>query len=102
MRAALVGAGRIAREHLACLERLETVELAAVCDRSAVAAEAAAARFGASRWFTDHRTMLDEIEPDVVHVTTPLGTHFELAVAALEAGAHAIVEKPLAGSLEEV
>jgi predicted dehydrogenase len=102
MKAALIGAGRIARQHLSCLRTLEGVELVAVCDRSPAAAEAAAERFDAAAWFTDHRAMLDEARPDVVHVTTPVDTHFALAADALRAGAHAFVEKPVAASLAEV
>jgi predicted dehydrogenase len=102
MKAALIGAGRIARQHLSCVQTLEGVELVGVCDRSPATAEAAAQRSGARAWFTDHRVMLERTQPDVVHVTTPVDTHFELAADALRAGAHAFVEKPLAGSLQEV
>jgi predicted dehydrogenase len=102
MRAALIGAGRIARQHLGCLRTLAGVELVAVCDRSPAAAEAAAERYGGVSWFTDHRAMLTEARPDVVHVTTPMGTHFELARDVLRSGAHAFVEKPVAASLDEV
>lgn len=94
LRAALIGAGEIALQHLACLQALPTVTLAGVCDRSRGLAESAAERFGAGAWFTDHRAMFDEIRPDVVHITTPPPSHFQLAMDALEAGAHVIVEKP--------
>lgn len=96
MKAALVGTGRIARQHLACLNTLPDVSVAAVCDLSAVSAEAAAERFGAEAWFTDYSTMLSRIRPDVVHVTTPPQAHFALAKEAIDAGAHVIVEKPVA------
>lgn len=102
MRAALIGAGQIARQHLACLKRLPGVELAAVCDLSPATAEAAAERYGIGAWFTDHRTMLEKARPDVVHVTTPPTSHFELALNSLDAGAHVIVEKPAAPTLEEL
>jgi len=102
MRAALIGAGQIARQHLLCLRGLPDVGLAAVCDLSPATAEAAAERYGARAAFTDHRAMLDEIRPDVVHVTTPPTSHFRLAMDALEAGAHVIVEKPATANFEEV
>ena len=94
MKAALIGAGHIARQHLACLRELSGVEVSAVCDLSPATAESAAERFGVPRWFTDSNAMLAQVRPDVVHVTTPPGSHFALAKAALEAGAHVIVEKP--------
>jgi predicted dehydrogenase len=59
MRAALIGAGQIARQHLACLKVLPGAEVTAVCDLSPATAEAAAERFGIDAWFTDHRAMLE-------------------------------------------
>jgi predicted dehydrogenase len=95
-RSALIGAGRIAVEHLACLREIPGVEIAAICDRSKILAEVAASRFGARAWYDDHRRMLNEVQPHVVHVTTPANSHATIAVDALNAGAHVIVEKPLA------
>jgi predicted dehydrogenase len=95
LRAAVIGAGEIALQHLACLRALPAVTLAGVCDQSRAVAEYAADRFGAGAWFTDHRAMFDAIRPDVVHVTTSPGSHFQLAMDALDAGAHVIVEKPV-------
>src|SRR4051794_4993948 len=101
--AALVGAGAVAKQHLACLAELDCARVVAVCDLSRAVAEAAAERLGVPAFFTDHRAMLAELSPDVVHVTTPPDSHFEIAMDALVAGAHAIVEKPIvarAGDLE--
>ena len=50
MKVALIGAGQIARQHLACLKTLPGVELAAVCDLSAATAEATAERYGIGAW----------------------------------------------------
>ena len=102
MRAALIGAGQIARQHLSCLKTLPGVELVGICDLSPATAEAAAERYGIRSWFTDHRAMLDKASPDVVHVTTPPTSHFKLAMDALDAGAHVIVEKPATPTLEEL
>jgi predicted dehydrogenase len=102
LKAALVGTGRIARQHLACLNTLEDVSLTAVCDLSAVSAEAAAERYGVEEWFTDYSAMLAEIRPDVVHVTTPPRSHFPLAMEALDSGSHVIVEKPAGLDYDEV
>lgn len=102
MKAALIGAGQISRQHLGCLKGLPGVEVAAVCDLSATVAECAAERYGVGAWFTDHRAMLREIRPDVVHVTTPPTSHYRLTLDALEAGAHVIVEKPATPTLDEI
>jgi predicted dehydrogenase len=102
VKAALIGAGQIARQHLNCLKALPGAELAAICDVSPATAEAAAERYGISAWFTDHRAMLENVGPDVVHVTTPPASHFSLAMDSLDAGAHVIVEKPATSSFKEL
>jgi predicted dehydrogenase len=102
VKAAVVGAGRIARQHLECLTELAGADVVAVCDLSPVTAEAAAERFGVPHWFVDHQAMLAECEPDVVHVTTPPASHVPVASDALRAGAHVIVEKPITPTLPEL
>jgi predicted dehydrogenase len=95
MRTAVIGAGYIAREHLAALREIG-VEVAAICDRSPALAEALAEEHGVPHWFDDAERMLRAVAPDVVHVATPPRSHVALARAALEAGAHVFVEKPIA------
>jgi predicted dehydrogenase len=102
VKAALIGAGQIARQHLSCLRGLPGVEVVAVCDLSPSVAECAAERYGLPSWYTDHRTMLREVRPDVIHVTTPPTSHFRLAMDSLEAGAHVIVEKPATSTFDEL
>jgi predicted dehydrogenase len=102
VKAALIGAGQIARQHLSCLKTLPGVELAAICDLSPATAEAAAEQYGILVWYTDHRAMLEKVRPDVVHVTTPPTSHFGPAMDSLDAGAHVIVEKPATPTYEEV
>lgn len=102
LKAALIGTGRIARQHLECLRALSGVEVAAVCDLSPAMAESAADRFGVPRWYTSHATMLTEIKPDVVHITTPPPSHFPLAMAALDSGANVFVEKPITASYDDL
>jgi predicted dehydrogenase len=102
LKSAIIGAGQIARQHMGCLRTLPGVEIAAVCDLSPATAEMAAERFGARAFYTDHRRMLEEVRPDVVHVTTPPASHFRLALDALKAGANVIVEKPATPTLLEL
>lgn len=102
IKAALIGTGQIARQHLSCLRELPDVAVAGVCDLSPAMAESAAERFDVPAWYTDARRMLDEVRPDVVHVTTPPTSHFALAMAAIDAGAHVIVEKPATVDFDEL
>jgi predicted dehydrogenase len=97
-KAAVIGVGAIARQHLLCLRDLPGVEVVAVCDRSPAVAEAACERFGVAAAYTDHRALLAATAPDVVHVTTPVNAHLPIALDALDAGAHVVVEKPITAS----
>ncbi len=102
MRSVLVGAGQIARQHLGCLSALPGVDVVGVCDLSPAVAESAAERFGVPAWYTDYATMLEEQRPDVVHVTTPPTSHYRIALDALQAGTHVLVEKPATATLTEL
>jgi predicted dehydrogenase len=99
---AVVGAGVVAQQHLACVSQLPGVRLAAVCDLSRSLAECAAERYGAGAWFTDYRRMLEALRPDIVHVTTPAASHFGIARDCLQAGAHVFVEKPATRDFAEL
>lgn len=102
MRVALIGAGQIARQHLSCLKTLSGVEIAGVCDLSPAVAESMAERYGVPAWFTSHVAMLNDVKPDVVHITTPPTSHFRLAMDALQSGAHVLIEKPATATLAEL
>ncbi|HEX4796929.1 MAG TPA: Gfo/Idh/MocA family oxidoreductase [Humisphaera sp.] len=101
LKAAVVGTGKISEEHLKYLRADANVELAAVCDLSSALAQYAVARFGASQAFTDCAKMLADVKPDVLHILTPPHTHFKMVSDALNAGAHVIVEKPVAPTNRE-
>ena len=99
MRVALVGCGQIARAHIGALASLDGLTLVGVCDRDEQRARQAAAWAPGSRPYTDHESMLRTERPDAVHILTPPATHATLAIAAIEAGCHVLVEKPMALSL---
>jgi len=101
LKAAIIGAGHIARQHLACLNEMSDVEVVGLCDLSPAMAESTADRFGVSQWFTNHKKMLDQARPNVVHVATPPQTHFMLAMDAINANAHVVVEKPITTNLAD-
>ena len=94
-KAALIGTGAIAREHLRALAEIPNVEIGAVCDLSAAIARMTAERFGARRWYTDYRRMIEEVQPDLVHVTTPPTSHSVLTRWCLENGFNVFCEKPI-------
>jgi predicted dehydrogenase len=91
----LIGCGGIAREHIKALTALENVAIAAVCDLSAVRAESIASQFGIDRWFSDYERMLAAVRPDMVHITTPPASHFQIAQTCLEQRLNVLCEKPI-------
>lgn len=101
LRAAVIGCGAIAYDHLPFLAASPRVRLVAVCDRSAALSATAAERFESEGSFVDASLMLSQAAPDVVHVLTPPHTHFSLVNQALAAGAHVICEKPMTGTERE-
>jgi predicted dehydrogenase len=95
VKSAVIGTGEISAEHLKFLTGCPSAKLVGVCDLSRAAARYAAKTFGAEKYYTDYKHMLDEAKPDVVHVLTPPQTHVALATDCLDAGAHVICEKPI-------
>jgi predicted dehydrogenase len=101
LRAAVIGCGAIAYEHLPCIADSSRSRLVAVCDQSSALAQAAADRFGADASFVALGAMLETAKPDVVHVLTPPHTHDPIVREILAAGSHVICEKPMTGTERE-
>jgi len=93
---ALVGCGKAADMHLSGIQRLSSARLIAVCDIEPLMAEQLAARYGIIRCYSDFHQLIAVEKPDVLHIATPPQSHFSLAMDALDAGCHLVVEKPLA------
>jgi predicted dehydrogenase len=94
LKVAIVGCGKIADAHASQIRRIGGCEIVAACDREPLMARQLCDRFAAGRPFTDVTDLLRTARPDVVHVTTPPGSHFEIARVCLEHGCHVYVEKP--------
>ncbi|MGH9641740.1 MAG: Gfo/Idh/MocA family protein [Terriglobales bacterium] len=94
LKVGIVGCGKIADEHAGGIQRLGGAKVVAACDREPLMARQFCDRFGVPEAFTDVAQMLDKAKPDVVHVTTPPQSHFNVAMQCLQAGAHVYVEKP--------
>lgn len=104
LRAGMVGAGNICEFHVATLNKLagmpdSNVELVGIADL-----DAERARANADKWGTKAFADLDALVAagaNVIHVLTPPSSHAVIARAALEAGCHVLVEKPIAEDAEE-
>lgn len=98
LRVAVIGAGKMGGYHAKAFSKNPDVELVGVCDTNVWRAQLAAwqANTVAVR---DYKDVLGRVDAVVVAVPTPL--HYEVGKAVLEAGAHCLIEKPLASSVEE-
>jgi UDP-N-acetyl-2-amino-2-deoxyglucuronate dehydrogenase len=97
-RIALVGCGRIARNHFDAIARVPGLQLSAVCDSVEERARDAGAAHGVPH-FTSIEAMLAGAACDAVTICTPSGLHPAHGILAARAGKHVISEKPMAISL---
>ena len=101
IKAAIIGCGKIADEHASLMATLADCTIAGVCDREELMAKQLAERYRVGRHFVDAHAMLEEVQPDVVHITTPPQSHFSLGSLCLETGAHVFLEKPFTVTAQE-
>ena len=100
LRFAIVGCGRVAPRHAQSLAELDSGRLVAVADVLEPRAQHFARTYGPEP-YTDYRRLLDRPDVDVVCICTPSGLHAPMAIEALAAGKHVLVEKPIALSLHD-
>lgn len=102
LRVAVVGCGAIGqRRHIPEAFANPHVELNALCDPNDARAKEVAAKFGNPTTYTDLNAMLKAERPDVVVVGTPNALHAAQSIAALDAGCHVLVEKPMATTIDD-
>ena len=98
---AIIGCGKIADQHAQQIRRVQGSRLVGVCDSERLMADQLAERFQVDGSFDNVDRLLKTARPDVVHITTPPQSHFELASKCLEAGCHVYVEKPFSINAQE-
>jgi len=101
LKVAVVGAGQIADAHIVEIGRIETAEVVALCDLHESPLQALQDKYAIPHIGTNLGELLERASPEVVHITTPPGSHFPIARQCLEAGAHVYVEKPLTVTFAE-
>ena len=99
--AVIVGAGVMGRFHADSAHRAGA-RIIAVVDRDTSAADRLARRFPGSMGCAVLDEILSKATPDIVHICTPDDSHYPLALEVASAGAHAVIEKPIAPNVEEV
>jgi len=98
---AVIGLGWFGEKHCEALAGLPHVELYGVCTRRQARLDDIASRFGVRRAVQDYRALLDDPEVDAVSIVTMVDEHTEPALAALAAGKHVFLEKPMATTLAD-
>ncbi|MHC4593042.1 MAG: Gfo/Idh/MocA family protein, partial [Planctomycetota bacterium] len=96
IRVGYIGTGGIAAFQAKCLAKMDGVEIVAGCDINEENLSKFAEEFDVSRTFADFSEMVQLDEMDAVSVCTPNSLHKDPTVAALRAGKHVMVEKPMA------
>ena len=98
VRVGVIGIGNMGWHHARVLSLLRDADLVGVADPDAARGQLAVDQFGC-RWFADFRAMLPEV--DAVCIAVPTLLHHRVGLACLEAGAHVLIEKPIAATQEE-
>ncbi len=104
VRIGVVGCGSVFEAYMGLAERLEcreVVELVAGCDVRESRREVVLQKFGFTRFTSDYREVIEADDIDLVLVLTPMPEHGPITRAALNAGKHVLVEKPMSVSLDE-
>lgn len=99
LRFGIVGCGSIGPTHAGAIRQIPGTEVVAVADTIQSRATVMAEKFGVKRVYSAESDLLSDKDVDVVCLCTPSGMHADGAVAAMRAGKHVIVEKPMDISL---
>ncbi|HEX9895567.1 MAG TPA: Gfo/Idh/MocA family oxidoreductase [Gemmatimonadales bacterium] len=103
LRLGVIGAGAVLQvAHLPVLKKLRTVQVSALCDSDVPKARALASRYGVPSVYDDIEDLLGHEQLDVLLICTPNHLHEPHILAALSAGLHVLVEKPVALSSQSV
>ena len=97
---ALVGCGRISKNHFDAIRKVDGLRLSAVSDSVEERARATGEEQGVP-WFTSYAELLKSGDADIVAICTPSGLHSSQGIAAARAGKHVVTEKPMAITLEQ-
>lgn len=103
LKSVIIGCGAISVSHIRAIADLNMSEIVAVCDIVPEKARETAEKIGCSKYYTDYKKLLSEINPEncVAHICTPHYLHCEMAIYAMEKGFDVYLEKPCAVNCEE-
>jgi len=103
IRVGVVGCGRVAKQrHIPIVANLPETELAAVCDLDQEARDHLVRKYRVGASYANYQDLVSDDSIDAVMIAAPTPLHADVGVAALEAGKHVMIEKPVALGLDEL
>ena len=100
IRTAVIGVGSMGQNHVRVYSQLQDADLVAVTDTNADLSQSIGSYYGL-RYYDNYLEMLEKEQPEAVTIAVPTALHKEVALKTMEAGAHILIEKPIAATLEE-
>lgn len=100
-RIAVIGLGWFGEIHCDAISAIPSFELAALCTRTPTRLEELGRKYGVSQLYTDYRELLANPDIDAVSVVTMWDQHTAPTLAALDAGKHVFLEKPMAHTVAD-
>jgi UDP-N-acetylglucosamine 3-dehydrogenase len=100
IKVAVIGVGSMGKNHARVYTELPDVRLVAVADADRVIAGTIGKRLGVQA-YQDYQEMLETEQPEAVSIAVPTALHMEVAMAAMQAGADILIEKPIAATIPE-
>ncbi len=101
LRIGVIGLGWFGEIHCETIAGVPNLELAALCTRTPERLKSQADKFGVKKTYRDYRDMLADSEIDAVSIVTMWDQHTDPAIAALQAGKHVFLEKPMASTVAD-
>jgi UDP-N-acetylglucosamine 3-dehydrogenase len=100
MKVAVIGVGSMGYNHLRVYSEIDDVEVVGVSDLDSARLQMVGEKFSVNT-FTSYEELFEKTQPDAVSITVPTSEHEKAATYALEKGAHVLVEKPIAATVDE-
>jgi UDP-N-acetylglucosamine 3-dehydrogenase len=101
IRCGVIGLGWFGEHHVDVLQQLPLADVTAVCTRRPDHLREMADKYNIAKTFTSYEELLADEEIDMVTVVTHVDNHLEPTIAAIRAGKHVFLEKPMADTVEQ-
>jgi predicted dehydrogenase len=101
LRVGIIGTGGISHMHIDGYRQLKNVDIVSGCDIDSEKLDDVCKKYAIPEQYTDHRDLLEKSDVDVVSICTSHDAHAEIAINALKAGKHVLLEKPMAITSEQ-